>query len=584
LCGPRTLTRIIAEMLSRPARTNVTTTLAALGAALLLSVHPSARLVAQTAKALSATEAESWRADLRALAAELPKRHPLLFEGLTPTRLTAARFDSAVQALDARIPSLPRHRVIVELERLVAMVGAGHTSINPLFDPAIGFRYYPLELRVFRDGIYVRRAGAAQAALAGARVLRIGRLSADSALALAATVLSHENEQFVRAHAPAYLMMPEVLDALGIADDMEKLPLELEKDGRRWTAIVAPGGRLAPNAHATAVIDQTGWIDMRPASVPAPLYLSRGEPRWFRFLPERRTLYVAYQSSVPPQDGGGETIDAFFTRVLAAADEPGVERLVLDVRGNTGGESFYNRQLLLGIIRRTRLDQRGKLFVVIGRNTYSAAMNLVNELERYTNATFVGEPTGSPPAFFGDHRSFTLPNSGSSVNVSSLWWQTMNPRDKRPFVAPQIYAEESADHSRAGRDPALDAIFARAERPTLAALLVDALAAGDTARAWQRLSEYIANPENRYLGVEAEVNALGYEQLRLGHADRAAQLLSLNVRAYPRSANAYDSLGEAYERSGRSAEAAEMYRRALSLDAGMSSSRDGLRRLGQSGQ
>ena len=576
-------TRIIAEMLSRPARARASLLLAALAASLLLSATPARGLAAQSTPALTAAEAAVWRADLRALATELPRRHPFLFEGLTPTHLTAVRVDSAVTSLDARIPSLPRHRVIVEMERIVAMVGAGHTSINPLFDPAIGFHYYPLELHVFRDGMYVLRAGAPHTALAGARVLRIGRLSADSALRLVSTVVSHENDQFVRAHAPTYLMMPEVVDALGIADDMAHLTIELEKDGRRWSVVVSPGGRLSPNPHLRAVIDQTGWASMRPASVPAPLYLSRDEPRWFRYLPESRTLYVAYQSSVPPQSGPGETIDAFFTRVLAAADDPDVERLVLDVRGNGGGESFYNRQLLLGLVRRTRLDQRGKLFVVIGRNTYSAAMNLVNELERYTNVTFVGEPTGSPPAFFGDHRSLTLPNSGVSVNISSLWWQTMNPRDKRPFVAPQIYAEESADDYQAGRDPALAAILARAEQPTLASRLMDALAAGDTARAWLRLSEYIANPENRFLGVEAEVNALGYERLRLGNAERAVQLLALNVRAFPRSANAHDSLGEAYERSGRKAEAVAMYRRALALDGGMSSSRDGLRRLGDTG-
>jgi hypothetical protein len=568
-------------MLSRPVHTRTASRLATLIATLLLSSWPTARVEAQSGAALTAAEAAAWRADLRALAAELPRRHPMLFEGLTPTRLTAARLDSAVRQLDARIPSLSRTRVIVELERIVAMVGAGHTSINPLFDPAIGFHYYPLELHVFKDGMYVLRAGAPQTALAGARVLRIGRYSADSALRLVAAVISHENDQFLRAQAPTYLMLPEVLDALGIADDMGHLPIELEKDGRRWTAVVAPAGPLSPNPHARAVIDQTGWASMRPSSVPAPLYLSRDEPRWFRHLPERRTLYVAYQSSVPAQNGAGESIDAFFTRVLAAADEPEVERLVIDVRGNMGGESFYNRQLLLGIVRRTRLDQRGKLFVMVGRRTYSAAMNLVNEFERYTNATFVGEPTGSPPAFFGDHRSFALPNSGVSVNISSLWWQTANPRDKRPFVAPQIYAEESADDYRAGRDPALDAIFARAGQPTLATRLMDALATGDTTRAWLRLSEYIANPENRYLSVEAEVNAVGYEQLRLGKADRAVQLLALNVRAYPRSANAYDSLGEAYERSGRHAEAISMYRRALALDAGMSSSRDGLLRLGQ---
>ena len=101
---------------------------------------------------LSPAEVTAWREDLRTLATELPRRHPLLFEQLTPTRLTQARLDSAVAALDARIPQLARHEVIVGMEQIMALVGAGHTSINPFFDPTLGFRYYPLELYDFGDG------------------------------------------------------------------------------------------------------------------------------------------------------------------------------------------------------------------------------------------------------------------------------------------------------------------------------------------------------------------------------------------------------------------------------------------------
>src|SRR5215470_9319505 len=125
---------------------------------------------------LSPAEVTAWREDLRTLATELPRRHPLLFEQLTPTRLTQARLDSAVAALDARIPLLARYEVIVGMEQIMALVGAGHTSINPFFDPSLGFRYYPLELHDFRDGLFVIRADSAHRALAGARIVRIGNL------------------------------------------------------------------------------------------------------------------------------------------------------------------------------------------------------------------------------------------------------------------------------------------------------------------------------------------------------------------------------------------------------------------------
>src|SRR3954469_2674859 len=69
------------------------------------------------------TEAEKWREDLRYMASEMPKRHANLFH-----TMTQEQFNSAVTRLDERIPQLARHQIIVEMARIVAMVGDGHTN------------------------------------------------------------------------------------------------------------------------------------------------------------------------------------------------------------------------------------------------------------------------------------------------------------------------------------------------------------------------------------------------------------------------------------------------------------------------
>ena len=51
-------------------------------------------------------------------------------------------------------------------------------------------------------------------------------------------------------------------------------------------------------------------------------------------------------------------------------------------------------------------------------------------LERWTPATFVGEPTGDPPNGYGDPKRTVLPNSGLTVQVSTLYWQVSNPKDR----------------------------------------------------------------------------------------------------------------------------------------------------------
>ena len=63
-----------------------------------------------------------------------------------------------VAALDAKIPSLERHEVIVEMARIVAAVGDGHTNIYPTRDPKIGFHTLPVAFTFFGDELYVRAA------------------------------------------------------------------------------------------------------------------------------------------------------------------------------------------------------------------------------------------------------------------------------------------------------------------------------------------------------------------------------------------------------------------------------------------
>lgn len=70
----------------------------------------------------------------------------------------------------------------------------------------------------------------------------------------------------------------------------------------------------------------------------------------------------------------------------------------------------------------------------------------------------------------------------------------------------------------------------------------------------------------RYDFSEAELNGLGYTLLDTHrHAD-AIRVFEVNVRQFPTSSNAFDSLGDALYRSGRRAEAARAYARALELD------------------
>ena len=545
----------------------------ALAAAILLSLLTAAGGSAQAGRP-AAFDPEAWRGDLRLLARELPARHPDAFY-----RMSRASWDSAVGAIDRRLPTMTKNQAMVAFMELVALVRDGHTSINPIFDPAIGVRYYPLEFYAFDDGLHVRSAAPEHAGLAGAKVLRVGNATADEALAAVARVIPNENEWLARGWAARWLGFAEVLDGLGIVNDMEALPLVVEKDGRQETVVVRPVARLEAAGHDPgAGIDRTGWVDMRGPG-DAPLWLRNPERVYFaEFVPAERLLYVAYRGVVdsPHPPGNAE----FWRQVFAMADSLPVERLALDLRENVGGNSFLNRQVLRGILARPDLDRPDRLFVITAPRTFSAAMNLALDLEQWSNATFVGAPTGNATMFFGDHQALVLPASGFTVNVSSLPWHPYDPRDRRDFLAPDLYAPITAADYRANVDPAMEAIREFAAGPSLADRVEAAVLAGDADGAARLVREAIQDPVNRFRTPEAQINSLGYRLLRAHRPEEAIAVFRINADAFPASPNVWDSLGEALLGAGRREEGIAAYRRALELEPRFASALQALERLG----
>lgn len=68
------------------------------------------------------------------------------------------------------------------------------------------------------------------------------------------------------------------------------------------------------------------------------------------------------------------------------------------------------------------------------------------------------------------------------------------------------------------------------------------------------------------IATEAEVNVRGYQLLNQGKNDEAIALFVMNTKKYPKSANAWDSLGEAYALSDQKDMAIKQFKKALSLN------------------
>jgi hypothetical protein len=505
-----------------------------------------------------------WQADLEFLADRMPKQHPNLFR-----RVKKEDFDAEVKALHARIPSLSEDEILVGFMKVVAMARDGHTGLYPRAYFRSGI--YPVRFYLYSDGLFIQKAAPEYSGIVGARVIRIGKLSAEEAMKRAGTLAFSDNEMGAKELAPLFLSVPELSVGLKIGEDKQNLELVVESGGKERTVQVGSSLSLHELLQTPA-----NWADAAPASK-QPLYLKHPDDiYWFEYQPDRKLLYVQHNEIGNKPD---EPVTAFYKRVMDFAAANPVEKMVIDLRNNGGGNNGLNRPVVIGLVK-SKLDERGRLFVITGRRTFSAAQNLVNELEKYTNAIFVGEPTAGHPNHYGDNRPVILPNSKLEVRVSTLYWQDMDPRDNRPWTAPEIAAEVSSADYRDGRDPMLQAVIDYAPGSSFQDLL-NAAAVKDLTGFAAKYRAFKNDPSHRFIETEAVLNRFGYTLIGQKRNTDALEVFKLNAESYPNSANVYDSLGDGYQAVGNKEEAIKSYEKAVAIDPNYASSLEQLRKLKQ---
>jgi tetratricopeptide (TPR) repeat protein len=510
----------------------------------------------QTVAPVRSEDAEKWRQDLRFMAQEMPKKHANLFHAIT-----REEFDAAVKKLDQRIPKLARHQIIVEMARIVAMVGKdrdGHTSLPllPLHftggEFKVGFRQYPLRLHLFNDGFFVEATTSEYAGINGARLIKIGSVSVEDAYKKASEIVSRDNEITPQDRVPQLLTVPEVLHALGLIDNMEKTSFTVELKGRQTTVAASP----------LPADQEIKWIEARQATANPPLWLK--DPNnlyWFEYLPDSKTVYFQYNGVVNKH--GGESLSSFFKKLFAFIEANPVDRLIIDMRRNGGGNGVLSWGLIYGILRSDKINQKDKLFTIIGRHTYSAGSATAAMLGLHTKTTFVGEPPSGGVNVYGDHASIVLPNSGVELFVAPFFFQNTYPWDKRPWIEPKVKAEMSSSDYRSDTDPAMNAIF---NYQPIGDVLTKALSEGGLELLIKRYSEFRSSPKTSPINTESDVNDFAYGLLRNKQFNEAIEVFKLNVKSYPQSSNAYDSLGDAYRQSGNIELAVKSYEKALELN------------------
>lgn len=381
---------------------------------------------------------EGWRYDLQFLLSEVRRLNATYSERPLPDSI-----QRAADQLRADIPKLSDGEIWVRFQQLLAKLGQSHNSVWH-FEGAerLTITQLPLSFYLFEDGLHVMEAE--QKGLIGAKVQAIGGTPTDQALNAVRSVVTSETRMKVEWLGPLYLRMPQVLCVLGIINDTSQVELTLESDdgsSRQVSVEPVPVERrkkIIPSKH--------------PNAGTSPLYLSHpDEPYWMEEQPNRGLTYVQVNQIRNEEE---ESFADFAVRLRETLNTNDTSHLVVDLRRNNGGDTFLYTELLRTLVW---FDVKAgtDLYVVVGRNTYSAAQNLATDLDRFTDAVFVGEPTGGRPNTHGDESHVILPYSGLHVGLSASYWQQSHPRDGRQWIAPEIPVSLSSGDYFGNRDPVM---------------------------------------------------------------------------------------------------------------------------------
>ncbi|MGH9836899.1 MAG: S41 family peptidase [Blastocatellia bacterium] len=395
---------------------------------------------------------EQWREDLRYLSQELPRRHVNAFHNIS-----AEVWADEVAALDEAIPTFADHVILIRMTRLVALVGDAHTSLG-WTSQRYPLRSYPIFLSNRPDGLFViavasqrretSRGYADNSRALGARVVSIGGIDIELVKQRVTTLISTDNEVWPTFVLPNFLNVPEVLNALEVVPDMDHGQFVVEDaEGRRMELDLAPVSQSE-----LTQLPLLNWPGVRRWTRPLIFTRPNSLNYWYEYLEGQRTVYFRYRRC---QEMASQPFAGFSQELLSVLDTRDVDRLIIELRDNTGGNSAILDPFIEAIRSRPRFNQTGKLFVLINRGTFSSGMLNANTLQLRTRAILIGEPTGGKPNSYGEVRNFTLPHSGLTVNYSTRFFRLR--ADDPPALMPDVLVEYPWSAFEAGRDPVLEA-------------------------------------------------------------------------------------------------------------------------------
>ena len=344
---------------------------------------------------------EKWTKDIEFLKEELPKKHKNLF-----FYKSKEEFNEDMQRLLKNISNDTDEEIKGELLKIIVSINDSHTSVS--FNDS---KLYPVKFFEFEDGIYLIDGALQYKDYWGKKLVAINGYTVEEGKEMLKPYIAKDNEAIFKNEFSRALRNFDLLTFSGIIDSEEITYTFTDSE-----MTIKPLSYKKINN--TQFISQSNLINNFPMSKQKAY-----DRYWFKYMEDKNIVYVKYNACSNIE---GYSFSDFTKDVFEVVDQKNPDKLIIDLRDNGGGNSIIFNSFLKAIKQREDLNVEGKVYVIIGRETFSSAILNAMDLRNETNAILVGEATGGQPNHFGEVKEIYLSNTDIHIYYSSNYFKTTN--------------------------------------------------------------------------------------------------------------------------------------------------------------
>ncbi len=378
-----------------------------------------------------------WLEDIEQIKNELPKCHKNLY-----FQNSEVKFFKDIEVLENIISKLNHFNVICEIGKIIARFGDAHTTLM-----LPGKWFLPFEFYWFEEGIYIIGAIEKYKAMLNKKVTHINGIPIEKVIRSLESIISHENEQFVKSQLPKYLKVAEVLFGLGLITDLQVV--EIQIDNRKFS--IETIENMKKEQLYPAIVESLGTYNL-------PLYRQKKDKNyWWDYLNNDKTIYINYNCC---KDMSSQIVAEFDNELRTFIDNNDVADIVIDLRNNLGGDSTLFESFIKWLKIWVKGAFKRQVFTIIGRDTFSSALLNAYSLKNDVGAAILGEGSGGKPNCYGEVRYFELENSKLKIRYSTKYYKIIED-DEQLSLYPGISFKVSFKDYIECKDPVLEYILSR---------------------------------------------------------------------------------------------------------------------------